>query len=217
MILDDQPARDADQPDSEGSDVEAETVAVESNGSAAPALPVERGRRKGYEQRAVDAFLSHARAAFEDQVDENTPRMTSSSVRSAAFPLAKGGYVVAAVDAALGRLEDAFFARERAESLETDGVQEWVDRSRGDAQVILDRLSRRRGRRFRHVSWMRYGYRVDEVDIVADKISGYLSEGEPVTVEQVRAVAFRMQRGGYQETQVDAVLDAVVEVMLAVR
>jgi DivIVA domain-containing protein len=29
-------------------------------------------------------------------------------------------------------------------------------------------------------------------------------------------VAFRMQRGGYHETQVDAVLDGVVEVMLAV-
>jgi len=37
-----------------------------------------------------------------------------------------------------------------------------------------------------------------------------------VTPEQVRAVAFRMQRGGYREAQVDAVLDAVVEVMLAV-
>ncbi|WP_165143471.1 DivIVA domain-containing protein [Microbacterium endophyticum] len=189
----------------------------DSSTAPSPGLPVERGRRKGYEQRAVDAFLAHARAAFEDQDVETAPRMTSASVRSAAFPLSKGGYVVSAVDAALGRLEDAFFARERAESLEADGVQEWVDRSRGEAQVILDRLSRRRGRRFRRVSWMRYGYRVDEVDVVSDKIAGYLSDGELVTVDQVRAVAFRMQRGGYHESQVDAVLDAVVEVMLAVR
>ncbi|MGL1204229.1 DivIVA domain-containing protein [Vibrio parahaemolyticus] len=35
-------------------------------------------------------------------------------------------------------------------------------------------------------------------------------------MEQVRAVAFRMQRGGYDELQVDAVLDAVVTVQLAV-
>jgi len=63
---------------------------------------------------------------------------------------------------------------------------------------------------------LRYGYRVDEVDMVADKIAGYLAEGSNVTVEQVRSVAFRMQRGGYREAQVDAVLDAVVEVMLAV-
>jgi DivIVA domain-containing protein len=63
----------------------------------------------------------------------------------------------------------------------------------------------------------RYGYRVDEVDLVSDKIARFLESGESVTVEQVRSVAFRMQRGGYREVQVDAVLDAVVEVMLAVR
>ena len=40
--------------------------------------------------------------------------------------------------------------------------------------------------------------------------------GAEVQLEQVRAVAFRMQRGGYREVQVDAVLDAVIEVMLAV-
>jgi DivIVA domain-containing protein len=33
----------------------------------------------------------------------------------------------------------------------------------------------------------------------------------------VRDAAFRMQRGGYREEQVDALLDATVEVMLAVR
>ncbi|WP_354002861.1 DivIVA domain-containing protein [Microbacterium elymi] len=32
----------------------------------------------------------------------------------------------------------------------------------------------------------------------------------------MRTVAFRMQRRGYREAQVDAVLDAVVDVMLAV-
>jgi len=52
---------------------------------------------------------------------------------------------------------------------------------------------------------------------VADKLAKYLATGQSVTVEQVRSVAFRMQRGGYQEAQVDAVLDAVVEVMLAVK
>jgi len=54
------------------------------------------------------------------------------------------------------------------------------------------------------------------VDLVADKLAKYLETGDSVTVEQVRAVAFRMQRGGYREGQVDAVLDAVIEVMLAV-
>ena len=81
---------------------------------------------------------------------------------------------------------------------------------------MLDRLSRPKGHRFDRVGALRYGYRVDEVDLVADKLARYLETGDSVTVEQVRAVAFRMQRGGYRETQVDAVLDAVIEVMLAV-
>jgi DivIVA domain-containing protein len=36
-------------------------------------------------------------------------------------------------------------------------------------------------------------------------------------VEDVRTSVFRPQRGGYLESQVDAVFDAVVDVMLAVR
>ena len=51
----------------------------------------------------------------------------------------------------------------------------------------------------------------------AEKLVAYFEHGDAVTVEQVRAAAFRMQRRGYDEAQVDAVLDAVVEVMLAIR
>jgi DivIVA domain-containing protein len=96
-------------------------------------------------------------------------------------------------------------------------VQAWVGHTRELAQEVLDRLSRPPQHRFDRVSALRYGYRVSEVDLVTDKLARYLETGESVTVEQVRSVAFRMQRGGYRETQVDAVLDAVVEVMLAVK
>ena len=142
--------------------------------------------------------------------------MTSADIRHVAFPIVKRGYSIAAVDAALGRIEDAFAARERRLALSESGVGAWVGQTKETAQVVLDRLSRPRGHRFARVNALRYGYRIDEVDLVADKISRYLETGDSVSVEQVRAVAFRMQRGGYRETQVDAVLDAVVEVMLAV-
>ena len=49
-----------------------------------------------------------------------------------------------------------------------------------------------------------------------NKLARYLETGSGATLEQVRGVAFRLQRGGYREVQVDAVLDAVVEIMLAV-
>lgn len=176
-------------------------------------FPRATGRSRGYAPADVDAFLARARAAFESGTDAE---MTSRAIRSVAFPMVKRGYAVGAVDAALGRIEDAFAAREREAALSNAGARAWVGQSRQLAQEILDRLSRPRGKRFRRAGMLRYGYRIDEVDIVADKLARYLETGEPLSVEQVRSVAFRMQRRGYSETQVDAVLDAVVEVMLAV-
>jgi DivIVA domain-containing protein len=174
-----------------------------------------RGREKGYDVSAVDAFLDRARASFEGDADADDA-VTAASVRDVSFALVRGGYAVSAVDAALGRVEDAFAGQERAAAIARLGARAWVEQQRADAQEILDRLTRPRRRRFERVSAMRYGYRIEEVDLVADKIAGYLSDGTGVTVEQVRSVAFRMQRGGYRETQVDALLDAVVEIMLAV-
>jgi DivIVA domain-containing protein len=180
--------------------------------TTAPAFPLTRGRTKGYETRAVDAFLSRARASFETGGDV----VTAAEVRQVAFPLVRHGYAVDAVDAALTRIEDAFAARERHAAVTAGASRAWVGNTRETAQTVLDRLSRPKGRRFARVGALRYGYRVAEVDIVADKIARYLETGESVTVDQVRAVAFRMERGGYREVQVDAVLDAVIEVMLAV-
>ncbi|MFT4281352.1 DivIVA domain-containing protein [Microbacterium sp.] len=177
-------------------------------------FPRTTGRTKGYDPEAVDAFLARAREAFEAPASE-TP-MRSADVRQTAFPLVRQGYQVAAVDSALGRIEDAFAAREREAALSQAGARAWVSASRRLAQEVLDRLSREPRQRFRRAGYLHFGYRIDEVDIVADRIAGYLESGEPLTAEQVRTVAFRMQRNGYDEAQVDAVLDAVVEVMLAV-
>jgi len=176
-------------------------------------FPVTSGRTRGYQPHAVDDFLERARAAFETGVPAD---VDSAVVRRAAFPLVRHGYQVAAVDAALSRIEDAFAAREREQALSNRGARAWVGQSRRLAQEVLDRLTRPKGHRFRRVGALRFGYRVDEVDLVADKIARFFESGETVTVEQVRSVAFRMQRRGYSEAQVDAVLDATVEVMLAV-
>ncbi|WZH36187.1 MAG: DivIVA domain-containing protein [Microbacterium enclense] len=176
-------------------------------------FPDAAGRSKGYEKRAVDQFLARAREAFESDAPG---ALRSTEVRATAFPLVRGGYAIAPVDAALGRVEDAFAAREREHALSRLGARAWVAETRDTAQVVLDRLQRPRGQRFERVGFMRYGYRFDEVDVAADRIARYLAAGDTITAEQVRSVAFRMERGGYREEQVDAVLDAVVEVMLAV-
>src|SRR5690606_2460971 len=107
-------------------------------------------------------------------------------------------------------------ARERERGIARHGIDTWVGQARESAQEILDRLARPAGRKFARARGLRFGYRIVEVDLVADKLIGYFERGEKVTVEQVRQAAFRMQRRGYREEQVDALLDAVVEVMLAV-
>jgi DivIVA domain-containing protein len=178
-------------------------------------FPLTDGRAKGYDPKAVDEFLDRARAAFEGGLGA-APVLSAADIRSAAFPMVRRGYRPEAVDAALARVEDAFAARERERVLAQAGTGEWIDRTRMRAQEILDRLSREPRHRFDRARGLGYGYRIDEVDLVADKIAAFLAEGRPVTVEQVRTVAFRMQRRGYREAQVDAVLDAVVDVMLAV-
>jgi DivIVA domain-containing protein len=182
------------------------------NDRTAP-FPLAQGREKGYDRDAVDTFLAQARGTFES----GGPALDARSVREVAFPLRRGGYQIAAVDAALGRVEDAFAARQRERAIADEGAEAWVDRARAEAQVILDRMSRPRGQRFDRVGPLSFGYDRDEVDLVADRLTRYFESGEPVTVEQVRAAAFRSSRGGYREEQVDALLDAVVDVMLAVR
>ena len=45
----------------------------------------------------------------------------------------------------------------------------------------------------------------------------YFQDGSALSIDEVRTVAFRPKKGGYRETQVDLLLDTVVNVMLAVR
>ncbi|KJL18610.1 DivIVA protein [Microbacterium oxydans] len=178
-----------------------------------PAFAVTSGRVRGYHRAAVDTFLASARRAFEQGGDT----LSADDVRTASFPLVKNGYVVADVDAALGRVEDAFAARERERVVRAQGAGAWVERAREDAQVILDHLARPRRHRFARTGVLTFGYRLDEVDHVSTRIVRYLRDGDALTAEQLRSAAFRMQRGGYREEQVDALLDATIDVILAVR
>lgn len=186
---------------------------TESAQQAPPAFSVTSGRVRGYHRAAVDTFLAAARTAFEADADD----LSAADVRVASFPLVKNGYVVAEVDAALGRVEDALAARARERAVRAVGAGAWVEQARDEAQVILDHLARPAKHRFARTGVLTFGYRIDEVDHVGGRIARYLRDGEPLTAEQLRSAAFRMQRGGYREEQVDALLDAAVEVILAVR
>jgi DivIVA domain-containing protein len=173
---------------------------------------VARGKR-GYDPAQVDAFLGKARNVF----DGRDRGLSAVDIRRTAFDLAKDGYDPGAVDAALERLEDVFAERERQRARSELGEKEWFGRARELAQVIVNRLNRPDKERFSRTGPFTLGYSTEEVDRFSARLIRYFSEGLPVTVDEVRTVTFRPQRGGYTEAQVDLLLDSVTDVMLAVR
>jgi len=178
-------------------------------------FPHARRSKLGYDVDEVEDFLEEARRAY--TAEGGSTLVTADSIRDTGFTMRRGGYSPDHVDAALERLEDAFAARERERVMTQAGDQAWYGRARSTAQAILDRIVRPRGKRFRRVSILTLGYSVREVDALTDRVAQYFQKGKPLSIEEVRTSAFRGQRGGYQEAQVDLLLDAVTRVMLAVR
>lgn len=178
-------------------------------------FPRSRKSQRGYNIDQVEDFLEEARRAY--STDHDALTLTAERIRHTAFDMQKGGYSPKHVDAALERLEDAFAARERERLQAQLGEEAWYARARQTAQAVLDRLERPLGQRFNRVNFLVVGYHPKDVDAFCRRLSRYFQHGKPMSVEEVRTVAFRTKRGGYSEAQVDLVLDAVVDVMLAVR
>lgn len=175
-----------------------------------------RARKQGYNIDQVEDFLEEARRAY--TADPRQPGVIdAASIRRMAFSMQRAGYSTTHVDAALERLEDAFAQRERERALAEAGDAAWYAKARSTAQVILDRLARPDGQRFNRVGPLTTGYAVKDVDAFAERLVGYFQHGKPMSVEQVRTVVFRSAKRGYNEVQVDMLLDAVIDVMLAVR
>ena len=169
----------------------------------------------GYSVPQVEDFLAVARKAY-DSVDDSA-QLTAENIRHTAFSMHRDGYSPAHVDAALERLEDAFATRDRDRAARVQGAEAWLAEVHDLAQVLVNRLSRTDGHRFHRVSVLSVGYNRADVDRFSQKLVRYFEDGFPVTVDDVRCAVFRPQRGGYRESQVDVVLDSVVDVILAVR
>jgi len=178
-------------------------------------FPIAPKGQLGYDVSEVDAFLEEARAAYAAAPGDGP--VDAAHIRRTAFAMAKGGYSTAHVDAALERLEDAFASRERDHARSSRGADSWLGDARATADEIVARLDRPVGHRFDRVSVLTAGYHPQDVDRLVRRLQGYFSDGRALSIDDVRGAVFRSKRGGYREAQVDVVLDAVVDVMLAVR
>jgi DivIVA domain-containing protein len=172
----------------------------------------------GYNAKQVDQFLQRARVSLE------TPKaavhaIRSADVRSVSFDPVKGGYSAAVVDAALDRLEDAFARRERDELIAASGEEAWLRDIGHLSGILRGRLHRPDGERFRRPAKKKArSYNTVDVDNLCHDLIGYLEEDKPLSVDNIRRAVFRSAVGkdGYEENQVDAFLDRVVELMAAI-
>jgi DivIVA domain-containing protein len=180
-------------------------------------FPRARSSRPGYKVDEVEKFLAAARVAYSAEPGDTGTIITAETIRHMAFGLEKGGYSTLAVDAALERLEEAFAARERERAAAAMGDEAWFADARDRAREILARLERPDKKKFRGSGVFKLGYDKKDVDEFAHTLVAYFREGTAVSVDDVRQVAFGSRTRGYSEAQVDLVLDAVVDVMLAVR
>lgn len=194
----------------------AEPNAQEEQGGYT-AFPIAGKKQLGYDPEQVDDFLARARATYEGGALVGTP-VTSEEVRRTAFGVKKGGYAARYVDAAMDRLEEVFYERERRTRMRALGEEAWWNETRQLLSEVRGRLQRPRGKRFRVRGVFATGYRKSQVDAFLDRVSSMLENKElPLQPAEVRDVVFHSQLRGYDEEQVDALLDSVVELILATR
>lgn len=184
------------------------------NGSVHTSFPLATGSQPGYSPEQVDDFLGRARQSYEGAGSG----MTAEEVRQTAFPVKRGGYATRYVDAALDRLEEVFFERERRAKVRAAGEDAWWDETRELLSEVRGRIQRPRGRRFRRRGFFATGYRRSQVDAFLDRVSDMFERRElGLKPAEVRDVVFHSQWRGYDEDQVDALLDGVVELILSTR
>ena len=173
------------------------------------------GLKQGYDPDEVDDFFAHARAVYEQGP---AAALSSKDVRGVAFDMVRGGYVTAAVDAALDRLEAAFVARSRAEFVATNGQQAWMTRLSEQARTLYGRLGRPDGDRFAPPERRQQGYEPADVDELCRRLVAYFDTGAPLTAAEVRSATFRRRKGrnAYAEPPVDAFFARAVDVLLGV-
>ena len=177
-------------------------------------FPHVKRRVRGYRVDEVDSFITVARSAYDSPI-AGVETLTSQAIRATSFGIQKGGYSTTHVDAALERLETAFADRERAIVLATQGEDAVIAEATELAATLTARFDRKPRHRFRRVSVLAQGYAPKDVDAFTDRLAEFMKTGSGVTIADIRAVTFRSALGGYEEAQVDAVLDALIELLLS--
>jgi DivIVA domain-containing protein len=162
-------------------------------------LPKVTKGKYGYSTSEVDLLLARARDQY---ANPNAKVLDWRELTAQSFNLEKGGYVASAVDAAIDKLQDTFAERELKFSIV----------NLGDAKILLEgRCQRPKGKKFGTNNVLARGYSRKEVDALLELVQEHLAGEDEITIDELRELSFKVQRGGYIESQVDAYFDRLVE------
>lgn len=171
-------------------------------------FPHAKPRKLGYAPAEVDAFIAEARDAYNNR--EDGARL---DIREREFTLVKGGYSVTAVDVALDRLEDSFSSRALKKVLFEQGQDALSERANEIRVLLVGRLERPKGKRFKTTGPILRGYSRKEVDQFLVGVSSHIDTRSALSLDEVRMAIFTPKRGGYAENQVDSFIDRVIELL----
>ena len=158
---------------------------------------------RGYDAAAVRRVIAEPPASVEQ-------------VRAVRFPLQRGGVRPAVVDRWLAGMEDAWADRERASRLETLGRVQWRREVEETADLVMGRLQRPAGARFRPPEGPKVkGYFAPDVDRFCDELVETFRVEDRLDPQLVRSAVFRVSSASrsYDEAQVDAFLDTALDLI----
>lgn len=153
----------------------------------------------GYAIDEVDQLIARARDQY-SSVSAST--LDWRELTSQGFTMVKAGYQPESVDAAIDKLQDTFASKDLASNKVTQL-----------RMLLLGRVSRPKGRSFSRVGVLGLGYSRSQVDAVIKVVEEYLGGGEKLLIDEIRNLRFKLQRGGYIESQVDSFIDRLVELI----
>lgn len=184
------------------------------------------GKRKwGYDPAQVDAFLERAHALY----DSEGMNLTQHDIQNVSFDLRKNGYVIAQVDAALGRLERAVVDKQTTWEIAQHGRVTWKAKTEKLYHEVQNHAERNERERFKSGAPKQPSYDKKQVDRLVDQIVDKAAAAlgvDGVTEDDVRSLAdlnadtvnnviFTQRKGkrGYDERQVDYFLNACVQLL----
>lgn len=176
----------------------------------------------GYDCAEVDEYFSVLAKDFNLLRAGYTRGVTNTSgrIRSKNFTGVSGGYLAADVDKALDRVEDRFAEYERSIFINSRGRAVFDKMVAADSQLIMGRLNRPDGHRFRRPRrGLTKGYYVRDVDALCQQLKKDFTGATPSNPALIRSAVFRSATGNvcYEETQVDAFLDRCIKLILNLR